>query len=77
MVLRRTLKLAVCGIAAGLLGAAAVARLLRGFLFGMSALDPMTFAAVIVLLCLVALAAGLVPAMRAASINPIETLRME
>jgi putative ABC transport system permease protein len=75
--LRRTLKLAVCGIAAGLLGAAAVARLLRGFLFGMSALDPMTFAAVIVLLCLVALAAGLVPAMRAASINPIETLRME
>jgi putative ABC transport system permease protein len=77
MVLRQTLKLAVCGIAAGLLGAAAVARLLRGFLFGMSALDPMTFAAVIVLLCLVALAAGLVPAMRAASINPIETLRME
>jgi ABC-type lipoprotein release transport system permease subunit len=51
--------------------------LLRGFLFGMSALDPVTFAAVIVLLCLVALAAGLVPAMRAASINPIETLRME
>jgi predicted permease len=77
MVLRQTLKLAVCGIAAGLLGAAAVARLLRGFLFGMSALDPVTFAAVIVLLCLVALAAGLVPAMRAASINPIETLRME
>jgi len=77
MVLRQTLKLAACGIAAGLLAAAGVARLLRSFLFGMSALDLVTFAAVIALLCVVALAAGLLPAMRAASTDPIETLRME
>jgi predicted permease len=77
LVLRQALKLTLYGFTGGLLGAAAVARLLRSFLFGVSALDPVTFAAVSVLLAVVALLAAYIPAHRAANLDPILTLRSE
>jgi predicted permease len=77
MVLRHALKLTFWGIAGGLLGAAAMARLLRSFLFGISALDPATFGAVIVVLSIVAVLAAYLPAQRAAKLDPMVVLREE
>jgi putative ABC transport system permease protein len=77
LVLSHALQLTLYGFIAGLLGAAAVARLLRTFLFGVSALDPVTFAAVSILLAVVALLAAYIPAQRAANLDPILTLRSE
>jgi predicted permease len=77
LVLRHALKVAFSGITVGLLGAAAVARLLRSFLFGIWALDPVTFGAVIVILSVVSLLAAYVPAHRAAKLDPMVTLRSE
>lgn len=76
-VVRRGLILAFTGVAAGLAGALAVSRLLSGFLFGVRATDPLTFAAIAALLVAVALVAILIPASRAARIDPMETLRSE
>ncbi len=76
-IVRQSLVLALGGSAAGLAGAALVAQLLRGFLFGVKAVDPVTFCAVPVLMTLLALTAAWVPARRAASVDPIKTLRME
>jgi ABC-type antimicrobial peptide transport system permease subunit len=76
-IVRQSLALALGGSAAGLAGAALVAQLLRGFLFGVKAVDPVTFCAVPVLMTLLALTAAWVPARRAASVDPIKTLRME
>ncbi len=76
-IVRQSLVLALGGSVAGLVGAALVAQLLRGFLFGVKAVDPVTFCAVPVLMTLLALTAAWVPARRAASVDPIKTLRME
>ena len=65
------------GVLVGILGAAAASRLLSGFLYGVSATDPMTFAAVGLFLMLVAVVASFVPARRASRIGPIEALRLE
>jgi putative ABC transport system permease protein len=65
------------GLAVGMLGAASVARLLRGFLFGVSALDPLSFSAVAALLLAISLAACFVPARRAGRIDPMHALRYE
>ena len=75
MVLRQGLLLAGIGIALGLTGAAGVARLLRSWLYGVEALDPLTFAAVPAVLVLVTLAACVIPARRAARLDPIAALR--
>ena len=75
MVLRQGLLLAGIGIALGLTGAAGVARLLRSWLYGVEALDPLTFAAVPAVLVLVTLAACVIPARRAARLDPVATLR--
>jgi predicted permease len=77
LVVGQSALLATIGAVFGLISAAAVARLLRGFLFGISPLDPITFAAVPVLLGLVALFASYHPARRALTIDPMETLRQE
>ena len=77
MVLREGLALAALGAAAGVLGGVAATRLLRGLLFGVSALDPWTFAAVPALLIVVAVAAAYLPARRAARIDPMVALRNE
>ena len=64
------------GIVAGVGLSAATTRILTTQLFGVSAYDPLTFAAVPVALTLVALVASLIPASRAASVDPTSALHM-
>lgn len=77
LILRQGMKLTLSGIVAGLAGAAALSRVLASLLFGVSAADPVTFVGVPVLLILVAFAAMVIPAWRAASVDPIVALREE
>ncbi|OLB29345.1 MAG: hypothetical protein DMG41_16600 [Acidobacteria bacterium] len=74
LVLSHAFRVTLAGGIVGSLAAGAVARLLRSFLFGISALDPLTFAAVI---ALVAHLAAYVPARRAATVDPIVALHHE
>ena len=77
MVLRQGLQLVLAGVALGLLGALTVSHLMTGLLYGVSPQDPLTLASGTVLLSAVALAASLVPALRATRIDPIVALRNE
>ncbi len=77
LVLHQTLAMAAVGIASGLLLSFAAGRTVRSLLFGLSPHDPVTmFAAAIVLLA-VSMASGLIPALRAARVNPNDALRVE
>jgi predicted permease len=76
-VVRQTLILAFGGIAAGIAGSLAAARLLSSLLYGVSAEDPATFVAMIAALAAVAALAGYIPARRASRIDPMAALRME
>jgi putative ABC transport system permease protein len=71
------LRASLVGCAAGLCLAAAFAKVLSGMLFGISLLDPATFIAVVLLVLLTGGLASSVPAIRAASLDPIEVLRDE
>ncbi len=77
MVLGQGLGLALAGIVLGLGGAFAATRLLRASLFEVSPTDPLTFAAVPLLLLLIALVASYLPARRASAVEPLEALRYE
>lgn len=77
LVLRRSLGLAVAGIAVGLVGAFALTRFLRSMLYGVGTADPATFVAVALLLGTVAALATLIPARRAAGADPMVALRAE
>jgi putative ABC transport system permease protein len=77
LVLGQGARIAFFGVAIGLAAAAALARLLSSLLFSVSASDPVTFAAVAVLLATVALLACYVPARRALRVDPIIALRYE
>jgi len=70
-------RLAAVGMVTGVVSAIGLTRLMRQLLFDVSPTDPVVIAAVCVLLMLVALAACLVPARRAASVEPMRALRTE
>ena len=67
----------IAGIAAGIVGALATATVMKTLVFGVSASDPVTIAAVAATLTIVALTASLVPAYRAVQLDPVKTLRSE
>jgi putative ABC transport system permease protein len=77
MIVRRTLVFALTGIAFGTVGALLATRVIGRFLYDVSATDPGTFGLAAVLLASIALLAGLVPAMRAARVDPLIVLRSE
>jgi putative ABC transport system permease protein len=77
LVFRSAAKLAIFGCMLGLLGAVAVSRLLQSLLFGVDPLDPLVLALAVVFVLLLALGASLLPARRAASIEPMQALRAE
>jgi predicted permease len=77
LILARGGLLAVAGVGCGLAAAVGLTRLMAGLLYGIGATDPITFAAVALLLLFVALAACFIPAHRAAKVDPMIALRYE
>jgi putative ABC transport system permease protein len=77
LVVREGMMVALAGIAAGLAGAFAVRRALASLLFGVQASDPATFVLVASVLAAIAFVACLLPARRAARIDPVIALRQE
>ena len=76
-VIKSSMPLILAGIAFGIAGALAATRLIASLLFGVTASDPATFAAIAILMTLVALAACWIPARRAMRGDPIVALRYE
>jgi ABC-type antimicrobial peptide transport system permease subunit len=76
-VLRSALRLASIGVALGVAGAFVVTRFLSSFLFGVSPMDPATLAGVAFVLAAVTIAASVLPALRAARVNPMAALRTD
>jgi putative ABC transport system permease protein len=77
MVLRQGLMPVAGGLAAGVIGALVLGRLLASLLFGVQAADPLTLLAVVSLLTVVAAAATYIPAVRATRVDPAGALRQE
>jgi len=77
LVVRQGMSLVVIGMALGIGGAIALTRVMASLLFGVTAKDPLTFAAVGLLLAIVALVACYIPATRASRVDPLIALRYE
>ena len=76
-IILQTLKLAALGLLIGVVASWGLGRMLSGLLFGVTATDPVTFAAMLGVLTLVAALAGYIPARRASRIDPITALRAQ
>jgi ABC-type antimicrobial peptide transport system permease subunit len=77
MVVGRAVLLAVAGVAIGITGSLALTRLLGSMLFGVSATDPVVFAAASVFLVALSALAAYIPARRASRVDPLVALRHE
>lgn len=77
MFVRHGLTLALIGVAIGLGAAAGLMRLMKSLLFGISPLDPLTYAAVPIVLVAAAVLASYLPARRAAAVDPVAALKAE
>jgi predicted permease len=77
MFLRQGVILSATGCGVGLAGAVVLSSLVKSLLFGVTPLDPMTFAVMPVVLVVAALVACYLPARKAAAVDPVETLRAE
>jgi ABC-type antimicrobial peptide transport system permease subunit len=77
LVLGQGLRLAVAGVAIGIVAALALSRVVASLLYGVSATDLATFAGVPVALALIAMLATLVPARRATRVDPVVAMRTE
>ena len=77
MILSEALGLLAAGLVLGAIVLTVTARFVEGMLYGVSAFDPIRLAAITAVLALVAIVAGLFPALRAASVDPIQALRAE
>lgn len=77
MVVLQGMRLAIVGVVTGLAAAFGLSRLIAAFLFGVSARDPLVFAAVPSVLMLIAFIAVWVPARRASHVDPLVALRYE
>jgi ABC-type antimicrobial peptide transport system permease subunit len=77
LILARTFKLTAAGIFAGILAAFFLSRFLSSILFGITAHDAITFVAVPLVLIVIALLAGYLPARRATRVDPVRSLRYE
>ena len=77
LVITEGMKPALIGLLLGVAGALALGRVLASFIYGIAAYDPLTFAAVATLLAAAALLASIIPAYRAARIEPTRALREE
>ena len=77
MIVRRTLALAAIGVVLGTIGSLVLTRVLSTFLFNIAPTDPATFVAAAGALVVVALIAGLIPARKASSVDPLISLRAE
>ncbi|MCZ6918474.1 MAG: ABC transporter permease, partial [Gemmatimonadetes bacterium] len=77
MIVGQGAKLALLGVGAGLVGSAALTRLLQGLLFGTAPLDPLAFSATSLGLLGIVMLASYLPARKASNVDPIEALRMD
>jgi putative ABC transport system permease protein len=77
LVLFQGMKMIVAGLAIGLFAAFTLTRVMKNLLYGVSATDPLTFAAVSLLLAAIALLACYIPARRAMKVDPLTALRHE
>jgi predicted permease len=77
MVMRETMIMVTLGVVIGLGAAIATTRFIESFLFGLTATDPVTIAAAVLVMLAVAAAAGYLPARRASSVDPMIALRYE
>jgi predicted permease len=77
LVLGEGVRLAVIGAAIGVAGAIGVLRVMQSMLFGVSAMDPLTLGAAVVIICAIATVAAYVPAQRAMLVDPMTTIRSD